>query len=467
MSKKKKSTSSATPTYAELTSFLKISPPATNFSRCKFVTNEISHDLRSALSDNIAPQIYQYANNLAVFLDNPGCQTYTFGNQPVIHDYEILPIILKNFADTNKGYTRDYFLACGDLTNQRVRVVTINDDPPLHSPPNIPIDNSALTEARMCKFKMNVDKTFNDTLWNIFNPSTMALNNENIFFIIDTGSVLLRYLTKTKGPKLLKPAQINLHVITSVANIADSSSFTAPDAKEWTNEQYVDYDNQVKIYSWWYGQAMIVNNNNYFMSKYNINTRAIGPTWEAAQTWIDPALPALPVVPVYETLNAHIDNSKPKAIKSINKLAPFFNPHKPTNNAANSFLFPDDVPIMKVKKQELNLAFQKKRSGDYFQIISAKNFPTNASTPPATNFQLKRRNSIRNTSGTISEPTTLPIVWPPPPPPGAPPGNIAYYKRRTYFVTGDWPAFCYAIYLKINCIMVNTSSKYVISINFP
>lgn len=462
----KKSKSYATLTADDINSLLKTftTPPpvaatataaAKSFSRCKFVTNEISHDLRSALSDNIAPQIYQHANNLAVFLDNPGCGTYTFGNQPVIHDYEILPIILKKFNDVNKGYTRDYFLACGDLTNEQVHVVTINDP--------ININNSVLTEARMCKFKMNVDKTFNDTLWNIFKPSTtMALNNENIFFIIDTGSVLLRYLTKTKGPPLgiplLKPAQINLHVITSVANIADSSSFTAPDAKEWTNEQYVDYANQVKIYSWWYGQEMIVNNNNYFMSKYNITTSAYGPSWQARQLWLD--TPAGPLV--YETFNAHIENSKPKAIKSINKLAPFFNPNKLTNTPTNSFLFPGpDDHLITLKKQELNMAFQKKRSGDYFQIISAKNFPTNASTPPATNFQLKRRNSIYySSSGTISEPTTPPIVWPLL-------GNIAYYKSRTYFVTGDWPAFCYAIYLKINCIMVNTSSKYVISINFP
>jgi hypothetical protein len=449
---------------------LPIPPLPIPFSRCKFVTNEISHDLRSALSDTIGPLIYKHPNNLAVFLDNPGCSTYPFRGlgeelEQVIHDYKILPKILKTHPTPNYGYTKDYFIVSEDLLNVPVYVVTMIEPPP-PPPPFSNINSSGLTPATMCKIKMNNNKTLKDTVWNIFNPNTLPgvpgvhnkLNNENIFFIIDIGDNLIPSLTKTETPHTLKPDNIHLHVITSVANIADSSSVKPPDAKVYETEQYVDYANQVKIHSWWYGPDLNINNDHYFMSKYNINTHAYGPSWEAEQTWRDPALP---VGSVYHTLNAHIDNSKPKAIQSINKLAKHFNPHKTTNTSTNSFLFVENAtPEMIVKKQDLNLAFQKKRSGDYFQIISAKNFPTKA-TNDAGNFREKRRNAIHHGSGNIT-PETGPLSNT-----FLPGITEEYCRRRTYFVTGDWPAFCYAIYLKINCIMVNNSSKYVISINFP
>ena len=85
----------------------------------------------------------------------------------------------------------------------------------------------------------------------------------------------------------------------------------------------------------------------------------------------------------------------------------------------------------------MNINFQKKRSGDYLQIQAAQMMPAilaKASTPG------KHFTYVRGSSS--SPPKIIGL------------NNQNYYYSRTYFITGDWPAMSYAIYNKVNCIMI-------------
>ena len=81
-----------------------------------------------------------------------------------------------------------------------------------------------------------------------------------------------------------------------------------------------------------------------------------------------------------------------------------------------------------------SLNMQKKRSGDYLQIWIAKKFPELA-TIEKENFIYVRGHD----DGKGSFTNTYDEGW---------------YKERTYFVTGDWPAFSYSVYNKVNSIMI-------------
>ena len=189
------------------------------------------------------------------------------------------------------------------------------------------------------------------------------------------------------------------------------------------------------IYSWYYSKSEISNHNDTFMmSNYEIVTApatnsTIGYTqqlfWNSSSS---------------SGINLE-DANKRNQISGIvtelkqNKLIP---PSGPARNIADC--------------ASVNLFLQRKRSGDYLQIKSTYDFPRHALENKNLShiYQLKKGPHY----ATISPHTTLHKAgslkdldiegdW----------KNEEWYKKRTYFVTGDWPAFCYATYNKINCII--------------
>jgi len=150
------------------------------------------------------------------------------------------------------------------------------------------------------------------------------------------------------------------------------------------------------------------------MSHYSVKNRLVeGTKWNIEQQWILPETPASKQD--FFSLNAKKDNNVPAVSERIGK---------------NNF---DSPNLSEANKKEVNLCIQRKRSGDYLQIWMAKKLPVILTK---NNFEESHMLHVRPTERRRKFPIGEAKEW---------------YKKRTYFVTGDYPAFCYAVYNKINC----------------
>jgi len=115
----------------------------------------------------------------------------------------------------------------------------------------------------------------------------------------------------------------------------------------------------------------------------------------------------------------------------------------------NDLYQPGTNQIRPDKMGEASFYVQRKRSGDYLQIKTAYEFPAIAA-----NYANERgvyelilgpKNAMvpKTTLGGDGNLKQRPINR-----------NSQWYRNRTYFVTGNWPAFCYATYNRINCIIL-------------
>ena len=139
----------------------------------------------------------------------------------------------------------------------------------------------------------------------------------------------------------------------------------------------------------------------------------------------------------HQPMNARKENNKNNVLQKLKAL---------------DFTVPAD-------QEKASLAVQTKRSGDHLQIKAAIDHPDNAvqngnqigekgfvlvqSPPP---FQTTGPNAI-----SLSRGKTHTKEW---------------YKKRTFFVTIDWPALCYATYHQVNTIFVSNAESYLLSVTF-
>ena len=184
------------------------------------------------------------------------------------------------------------------------------------------------------------------------------------------------------------------------------------------------------IFNWYYTQKEIsLPNNPIMMSSYSISTQPSGVGYRQLQDWKQSDVKGYPG----KTLeNSGFENS-------INQLKKLMNPlYQPGTNQ-----------ISQKKMPEASFYVQRKRSGDYLQIKTAYEFPAIAA-----NYANQRgvyelilgpKNAMvpKTTLGGDGNLKQRPINR-----------NTKWYRNRTYFVTGDWPAFCYATYNRINCIIL-------------
>ena len=379
-----------------------------DWGKCNFVYTEINHDLNPPVSKKILTSS-SFVEAIKSGLDQGtyGCSTFTPGEFK--NDDEIVKHILGMSIDQIHNLSTSVetpipILSKMNNTNtQSVRVTgTLFKEPKISTVASTTYGNSLINQ--------------------LFNPPAVV-NPEQLYFIIDTGDELIaRYL------KPLSPSNIvNLNVIHSMSTIGDSAMKKKPNSTDWKSN-----NSKVPIHSWYFDKPIIIEkNHDDFMSNYLITCRLISTSaWHIGQTW-SIVLPTGTSNIIYNTNDAHVDNNKPNIRKEIQKL------------------IDDDVLTNATKfnnkGKQFGLAVQKKRSGDHLQIIFAKEFPAILINPASTFIYYSGSNTsfIGSTGNSPDH------------------GTEAEIKARTYFVTGDWPAFCYACYLGVNSIII-VRSGYVL-----
>jgi hypothetical protein len=175
---------------------------------------------------------------------------------------------------------------------------------------------------------------------------------KNIYIVIDTGDDLI---TKLGGSLQAKPLpenpQYNIHIIHSAVTLADSAPKGRPNSVKniKSNKKYKN----LRINSWLFnnGELIIDNNNEVFMSNYRI-TNSLNPrlNWNVLQRWFLPTGNG-GENDMYTTIDPHTDNNITTVAAEL----------RIATAEGNDF--------------NINLALQKKRSGDYLQILFAKYLP--------------------------------------------------------------------------------------------
>ena len=256
------------------------------------------------------------------------------------------------------------------------------------------------------------------------------------------------------------PFRPKINIINSATTLGDGAPCTKPNAPAFNINKMLKLPNGTVvprsnddiipggemgvplIYSWYYSKSEISNpNNTFMMSNYEIVTAAattstIGYTQQ--QFW------NIPHPHSGITLeDANKRNRIPGIVTELKQQNLI--PNKTSGKAEN---------LTSANCEKVNLFLQRKRSGDYLQIKSTYDFPRHAveNKDYSYIYQLKKgpSHAESNTNTRLHKAGSLKDIdiegatdW----------KNEEWYKKRTYFVTGDWPAFCYATYNKINCII--------------
>ena len=388
-------------------------PTPENWGKCNFVYTEINHDLNPPVYKKNVLENLNFIDAIKSGLDQG---PYGCSNATQFDFRDDAGVVAQILGMTLDEVNNDTSLKPGVET--QIQILSKMNNTNTQS---VRVTGTLFKEA---KVPGAASTTYSNSLINQLLSPPALVKPDNIYFIIDSGDELIaRYL------KPLSPVHpVNLHVIHSMTTIGDSAPKKKPNAKDWETNNL-----KVLIHSWYFNQPVIIpQNHDDFMSNYLITCRLINATkWYIGQTW-SIVLPTGSSNIIYNTNDSHVDNNK-KAVRD--ELSNLIN-----TGALNS-------AMSSAKKQEFALSVQKKRSGDHLQIIFAKEFPKFlADTANDANFIYYAGKSL--VSGTSGSPRN-----------GLTEAEI---KSRTYFVTGDWPAFCYACYLGVNCIIVARTSGYVL-----
>jgi hypothetical protein len=325
-----------------------------------------------------------------------------------------------NFNDPSVQFSNDAKIVETVLGMTIPNIINLPKNIPLNV--NVLISNNVDGKSIMLTNGATIYKCIkpynNSSILNLFNYTVV---NNDTFCIIDTGDNLIQAVKAI----YIQPPVKNFNIIHSYATISDSAPKTKPDSKN-----YVNKNNTVGIYSWLYNKDYVINNNDpLLISKYKITNSIAGLNWNIAQEWRE--TPGN-INTNYTTNNAHKENSKPLAIIDLKK----------------QLLNPTTI-----NDKKFSLSIQKKRSGDYSQIHAAKNFPRDALTHTADFLLIRPNPPTVNFSNKINGLTEDQI------------------RNATHFITGDWPAFAYSIYNKVNSIMIlkhpkDQNKSFIISVKF-
>jgi hypothetical protein len=351
-----------------------------NFSKCNFVNTEINHDLNPPVAVQTSksePFIRLSRSYLDENSNGQGCNDFFYGFE-FLNDSQIVEKVL--------GFSIEQLRSIAPDQDLSLSVLVKSDDA-----------NNTISLRKPARVK-KYNKPYNNSLFGLFDDLS------HLFFIIDTGDNFVQTL---KGLAYNGQTPPNIHVIHSVLTLADSAPKTLPDSKNYNSQNA-----SVRLFSWYLPFPITIpSNDRLFMSAFSVNNLKFNaPGWKIRQDWLNNNNQLL-----YQTFDAKKENSKPLVKTYLNS-----NLNGILNNLDN-----EDA------KRVGSLNMQKKRSGDYFQIWIAKQFPRYAAE------------GIQN------------LIFVRGPTNGHPPqADEATYRARTYFVTGDWPAFCYAIYNQVNAIMI-------------
>ena len=276
--------------------------------------------------------------------------------------------------------------------------------------------------------------SYNSNLFKLLTKGTGPYGQSiDIFLVIDTGDDLVMKLKEINNPGGVN--DVNINVIHTVETCADSAtSVKKPDNISWGGRDRPRL-NYPKCFSWYYAERSVINgNNNSMLSNYKIITEPLRTNndYKMQQNWR--RVGAAAATPAsYRTLDARKDGSKEKALIKLKLL-----------KSAHGGTFDNFTPA---EMASASLAIQIKRSGDYTQIDAASRVPYNIRMNFG-KYLLKSAPPIfyNNTWVAYDDAPQNPITR-------GLDHSQAWYKERTYFVTGDWPAFCYAAYRGVNAIL--------------
>jgi hypothetical protein len=240
-----------------------------------------------------------------------------------------------------------------------------------------------------------------------------------LYLFIDTGHNFIRALNTESNP-----GELVLNVINSQISLGDSCTT----GKNIYNKLF--YNNNLR--SWWYQGNINVPpygtpENLMFHTNLSCQMHDTGPgNWNdknIQQIWTDPINPTA-AIPIY---NARVDNN-------ITSITSAFK-----NASSNA---------------EKSLCYQRKRSGDGLQIWFINHFATILLSPNGnTRFFATCFNGTEQHIS-ISQ-INLPIPNPP---------KRESIRKKSFFVTIDWPAFCWAAYCHINVIFYTKGGDVIIFI---
>ena len=291
-------------------------------------------------------------------------------------------------------------------------------------------------DTTRCYFKI-VKNWRNDPLvpisktYDIFNVPTRNTHTPpreflgDVFLFVDTGIHLVSHLKTAPNTK-----NITINVINTFFSLADSANKGDPTGVRL----YKPYTSTgLNINNWMYeAERETPHNDKVLMLAYKIRSNYVNA-------------PPTGVVPKTFKLNATqqwIKSSDSGGIKSGTIMPLIPNP-KVYNNVGQVAAAVNSTKNLttNVGQSYAGYHFSRKRSGDYAQIYITKKFP-NLITADTT-IPIKKCCYIYNPAR-----DAIPFykLY------GKPIHTNEWFKRRTFFITGDWPAFMYAIYNKINTI---------------
>ena len=293
------------------------------------------------------------------------------------------------------------------------------------------------TNVNFEKVFLRQDPNVIDNLAGLFTHEDGADDNgyHHAFIIIDVDSTKAMDNLIT----LINPShRVHIHVIHSVCTLADMANKRLPNSPDWANRSAAVNGNGVKMSSWLYRQPIEIEPDDIFMSGYTVGNffNNVDNSNEINQQW------------THNAFNKTIINCSDE--NELGKCAIYY-------------LANDNVNARGLQ----NLAFQRKRSGDYFQIWFAKNFPkkivtnpNNMWSPQPINFSLRGNNyggagdpfpqplddeieeAIANAAAIGNNDANA----------AAQAYKIKWYRDRTYFMSGDWAATSYSVFSKVNTI---------------
>tara|TARA_B100001094_G_scaffold76915_1_gene73267 strand:+ start:89 stop:1330 length:1242 start_codon:yes stop_codon:yes gene_type:complete len=397
---------------------------------CHFIPYEIKHDLGNPISTKILEEnLESFTIGLA-----PNCNSVKKLKNTSYRDSTNIAHggddgIVKLFFGHDKEGLKKLLPVDRGTIQENIRQLT-------DTKPKMTIKRCVSNKNNHSKFTGEVANS-----WNLFQEK------DEIFFIIDTGA---NFVTKIlRGLDAGTDPVPNIHIINTPATCGDSATKPLPCAKAWKTEQ----TSNMKIYSWYeFDKTKTTNvNDEVMLSAYEIVTEPAGNKYIQKQKWYyyPPASSVSYNLPAPQQIQPVINNAKKENnITTIKKLLL-------EKLDTRSGKFNTDSGILP------SWYVQRKRSGDYLQIKAAKNFPGHAAQESDAQQYYWLQTGPPNTTTTGSSPTRIfkPLQT-------QLSADISekkeWYRKRTYFLTIDWPAFTYASYHGVNSILINydTANKY-------
>jgi hypothetical protein len=367
-----------------------------------------------------------YIENLTESL-TPECADFFTTNPPEWTDPKFLRYIFN--TPTTNAQSKDHIRQLGNTTHTITYKSQGNIKSSLpYSNANGQIFNFDNVDDQDQQGKANIQRIIRAMM-----QLSGAAADTPLYIFIDTGHQLIEQFSRNPLPQ---GHQAVLNVINSQVTFADGCK----NGKSLYNTNIFRFGS--KLQCWWYQKNIIVppyGDQDNYMFHTNLYCQ-LGDEGEdypgsllITQIWAE-----APGKPVVNITNASDQNT-------ITKINDFF----PSNNSMLR-----------------SVGYQRKRSGDGFQIWFINKFADElkliasaVGAPPQSPFFCTCLNGNKNEdAGTPVPPGCVPLIGPVA---GLSPQQAKIeIRKRSYFVTIDWAAFCWAAFCNINVLFVSAAKFY-------